>query len=293
MAEAVPEPREGGALAATCLGFGCNPYGDLGFNGLPAEQATPGSMPYPEFLKAIKAKKVEGVVFQPPNGDVAYALIDGKSVRMGEGWPVEIANSWSSPTWAQHCRHRGRLVFLQMRPIARALCDPSRTMDVLHACARAYTLPERCNAREVTRPRRRVPLRRLALADGSTSARLARLVRVSRVLAATPGSDSDCQKPNASAKTAALIEDPMLATFLPKAASSDEEKTSSSSESSSSSKKKVTTAILQRKTCTTKARMSGSRRKRETPSATPRRRSREPTTSEHGSATPTSTRTML
>lgn len=99
MAEAVPEPREGGALAATCLGFGCNPYGDLGFNGLPAEQATPGSMPYPEFLKAIKAKKVEGVVFQPPNGDVAYALIDGKSVRMGEGWPVEIANSWSSPTW--------------------------------------------------------------------------------------------------------------------------------------------------------------------------------------------------
>ena len=99
MAEAVPEPREGGALAATCLGFGCNPYGDLGFNGLPAEQATPGSMPYPEFLKAIKAKKVEGVVFQPPNGDVAYALIDGKSVRMGEGWPVEVSNSWSSPTW--------------------------------------------------------------------------------------------------------------------------------------------------------------------------------------------------
>lgn len=56
-------------------------------------------MPYPEFLKAVKAKKVDGVVFQPPSGDVAYALIEGTSVRMGEGWPVEVSNSWSSPTW--------------------------------------------------------------------------------------------------------------------------------------------------------------------------------------------------
>ena len=59
--------------------------------------------------------------------------------------------------------------------------------------------------------------RRLALAQGETSVRL---VRVSRVLAATPGSDSERQKPNASAKTAELIEDPMLATLLPKAATS-------------------------------------------------------------------------
>jgi len=56
-------------------------------------------MPYADFLAAVKAKKVEGVVFEPPSGDIAYALIDGKSVRIGEGWPVEIANSWSSPTW--------------------------------------------------------------------------------------------------------------------------------------------------------------------------------------------------
>ena len=90
---------EGGALGATCLGFGCNPYGDLGFNGMPADQAPPGSMPYPKFLEAIKAKTVEGVVFEPPMGDVAYAIIDGKSIRIGEGWPVEVSNSWSSPTW--------------------------------------------------------------------------------------------------------------------------------------------------------------------------------------------------
>ena len=94
-----PGSNEGGALAATCLGFGCNPYGDLGYNGLSKEDAPPGSLPYADFLKAIKDKKVEGVVFQPPSGDVAFCIIDGKSQRIGEGWPVEVSNSWSSPTW--------------------------------------------------------------------------------------------------------------------------------------------------------------------------------------------------
>ena len=75
-------PREGGALAATCMGFGCNPYSNTDFNGLTKEDAPTGSLPYPDFLKALKEKKVEGVVFQPPSGDVAFALIDGKSVRI-------------------------------------------------------------------------------------------------------------------------------------------------------------------------------------------------------------------
>lgn len=52
-----------------------------------------------DFLRALKEKKVEGVVFMPPSGDVAFALIEGKSVRIGEGWPVEVSNSWSSPNW--------------------------------------------------------------------------------------------------------------------------------------------------------------------------------------------------
>ena len=90
---------EGGAFSATCMGFGCNSYSGTDFNGMPKEEAPAGSMPYPDFLKALKDKKVEGVVFQPPAGDVAFALIDGKSVRIGEGWPVEVSNSWSSPTW--------------------------------------------------------------------------------------------------------------------------------------------------------------------------------------------------
>ncbi|KAL1511744.1 hypothetical protein AB1Y20_005032 [Prymnesium parvum] len=72
-------------------------YGRPDFDGLADGPA--GSMPYPEFLTKVKSKEVEGVVFMPPSGNEAYAIINGKSVRIGKGWPVEVANSWSSPTW--------------------------------------------------------------------------------------------------------------------------------------------------------------------------------------------------
>ena len=96
----------GGALGSTCLGFGCNAYGRPDFNGL--EGAPAGSLPYPDFLKAVKEKKVEGVVFLPPSGNVAYAVIDGKSVRIGDGWPIEVSNSWSSPQWVVRQSVAGR-----------------------------------------------------------------------------------------------------------------------------------------------------------------------------------------
>ena len=98
-ADFMPPKQEGGAFAASCFGFGCSSYGATDYDGLPKKDAPAGSMPYPEFLAALKEKKVEGVVFQPPSGDEAYAIIGGKSVRIGEGWPVEVSNSWSSPTW--------------------------------------------------------------------------------------------------------------------------------------------------------------------------------------------------
>lgn len=98
-AKAQDQLSAGGALGATCMGFGCNPYSNPDFNGLPKQAAPANSMPYPDFLKALKEKRVEGVVFEPPMGDEAYAIVDGKSVRIGEGWPVEVSNSWSSPQW--------------------------------------------------------------------------------------------------------------------------------------------------------------------------------------------------
>eukprot|EP00965_Chrysotila_dentata_P206512 6183577-Pleurochrysis_carterae.AAC.1 len=92
-----------GVFGATCAGFGCNSYGGTDFNGL--EGAPEGSLPYSEFLALIKEKRIQSVEFIPPSGDEAYAYVldasgNGvKRVRIGDGWPIEMANGWSSPTW--------------------------------------------------------------------------------------------------------------------------------------------------------------------------------------------------
>jgi hypothetical protein len=111
------------------MGFGCNDYGRPDFNGMPAEYAPAGSLPYPDFLQALRDKRVEGVVFEPPSGDVAYALIDNKPVRIGEGWPVEVSNSWSSPTWVVRILDNEGVPYkfnynLKMRPKARTAPPP-------------------------------------------------------------------------------------------------------------------------------------------------------------------------
>ena len=51
-----------GALGATCAGFGCNDYRGQDFPGL--TNAAPGSMPYSDFLAAIKEKRILGVDFK-------------------------------------------------------------------------------------------------------------------------------------------------------------------------------------------------------------------------------------
>ena len=61
----------------------------------------PDSITYSDFLDAVSARKIEGVVFQPPSGDVAFALINGKSVRIGKGWPLEVSTSDVSPRYVQ------------------------------------------------------------------------------------------------------------------------------------------------------------------------------------------------
>uniref|UniRef100_A0A7S0KYC6 Uncharacterized protein n=1 Tax=Coccolithus braarudii TaxID=221442 RepID=A0A7S0KYC6_9EUKA len=123
-----------GSFAATCAGFGCNDYRGQSFDGMPATgdhvqlmpytnqeigPASVNTMPYPDFLDAVKEKRVLAVDLMAPNGDEAYALVadEGKGkacaaydqsapvvdgvcrLRMGAGWPVEVSNSWSSPAW--------------------------------------------------------------------------------------------------------------------------------------------------------------------------------------------------
>lgn len=149
-----------GPLGATCVGFGCNDYRGQSFDGMPAADAAPAvapitmqpipsaapnSMPYSDFLQAVKDKRVLGVDLIAPNGDEAYALIkdeggagkrcteydpnakvvDGACrLRMGIGWPVEVSNSWSSPTWVMRILDNEKVPFqfkvdLKMKPVRK------------------------------------------------------------------------------------------------------------------------------------------------------------------------------
>jgi len=149
-----------GPLGATCVGFGCNDYRGQSFDGMPAADeapavapitnrpipsAAPGSMPYSDFLQAVKDKRVLGVDLIAPNGDEAYALIvdeggtgkhcseydanakvvDGACrLRMGTGWPVEVSNSWSSPTWVMRILDNEKIPYefkvnTKMKPVRK------------------------------------------------------------------------------------------------------------------------------------------------------------------------------
>ena len=49
----------------------------------------------------MESKTVEFVEFLAPNGDDAYATIsgvnDGRPILIGEGYPIERGDGWSSP----------------------------------------------------------------------------------------------------------------------------------------------------------------------------------------------------
>lgn len=73
------------------------------FGGLTAADVDEPSVPYAEFMEKMKAGGVESVEFLAPDGDVAYAIFksgNGKQIRIGEGYPVEQHDGWSSPAFA-------------------------------------------------------------------------------------------------------------------------------------------------------------------------------------------------
>lgn len=74
--------------------------------GLDASKLNEPSIPFTEFGEKMKNGDVTFVEFIAPYGDVAYASIksgkDGKDVtriRIGEGYPLESKDSWSSPAY--------------------------------------------------------------------------------------------------------------------------------------------------------------------------------------------------
>lgn len=72
------------------------------FGGLTSDEVGEPSIPYAEFMEKMKAGDVEFVEFIAPDGDAAYATFKGKQagIRIGEGYPTEQHDGWSSPAFA-------------------------------------------------------------------------------------------------------------------------------------------------------------------------------------------------
>lgn len=77
------------------------------FGGLQAADLHEPSVSYKEFVERLQQGQVEFVEFMAPNGDAAYVTFKSGSsskaagpIRIGEGYPSEQADGWSSPAFA-------------------------------------------------------------------------------------------------------------------------------------------------------------------------------------------------
>jgi hypothetical protein len=68
------------------------------FNGLDGQGISEPSISYKDFNEKLKGGDVTNVEFLAPDGDIAYATFkDGKTLRIGEGYPIEQHDGYSSP----------------------------------------------------------------------------------------------------------------------------------------------------------------------------------------------------
>lgn len=73
------------------------------FNGLDASTLEGPSMSYADFMAHLSRDDGDIVLveFLAPNGDVAYATFkDGSKLRIGQGYPIEQSDGYSSPLFA-------------------------------------------------------------------------------------------------------------------------------------------------------------------------------------------------
>jgi hypothetical protein len=82
-------------------------YRNSQFGGLEAGELNEPSVSYSDFCERLKAGEVEFVEFLAPDGDAAYVTFkpkDGQAkqapIRIGEGYPIEQHDGWSSPAFA-------------------------------------------------------------------------------------------------------------------------------------------------------------------------------------------------
>lgn len=94
-------------------GVKLTPFNGLAFQyrgnangGLDASTLNEDSIPYIDFLKRLDSDEVEFVEFLAPNGDAAYVTFKAKEgeekmkpIRIGEGYPIEDPEGWSSPAF--------------------------------------------------------------------------------------------------------------------------------------------------------------------------------------------------
>lgn len=116
LAEQVKETRQGNEVTAF-NGLAFN-YRGGEFSGLDASTIDEPTITYKEFNEKLKAGEVSFVEFLAPDGDVAYATLKGsttttsggaegessattttppKTLRIGEGYPIEQHDGYSSP----------------------------------------------------------------------------------------------------------------------------------------------------------------------------------------------------
>jgi hypothetical protein len=105
LAEQIPETRQG-IEVNSFNGLAFN-YRGGDFGGSDASELNEPSVPYADFIQRLKEGKVEFVEFMAPDGDAAYATFkatEGGSksapIRIGEGYPVEQHDGYSSPAFA-------------------------------------------------------------------------------------------------------------------------------------------------------------------------------------------------
>mmetsp|Transcript_10322 Transcript_10322/g.25019 ORF Transcript_10322/g.25019 Transcript_10322/m.25019 type:complete len:178 (-) Transcript_10322:106-639(-) len=97
IAEQEPEFRQENQVTAF-NGLAFN-YRGGEYGGLDASTIDEPTVTYKEFNEKLKAGEVVFVEFLAPDGDVAYATFkdDSKRIRIGEGYPIEQHDGYSSP----------------------------------------------------------------------------------------------------------------------------------------------------------------------------------------------------
>ena len=106
-AQAVQEVETRQGIEVTAFNGLIFNYRNSQYGGLDADDIDEPSVSYKEFCDRLKAGEVEFVEFMAPDGDAAYVSFKAKEgeskpspIRIGEGYPIEQHDGWSSPAFA-------------------------------------------------------------------------------------------------------------------------------------------------------------------------------------------------